>query len=54
MIVMRQYDITDFAKVGKTPSFGGINLKPSNIFKQKDFLLQQDNFLLPNTLLAPL
>lgn len=54
LLIFRQYEITDFAKVGKTPSFGGINLKPANIFKQKDFLHQQDNFLLPNTLLAPL
>jgi hypothetical protein len=44
MLVMKQYEITDFAKVGKTPSFGGINIKP--FFKQKDVVSPHDSFLL--------
>jgi len=36
-IVMKQYDVSDFTKVGKTPSFGGMNLK-APIFKTNNLI----------------
>ena len=34
LLTFRQFEINDFAKIGKTPSFGAINhtLLPTNLF----------------------